>query len=232
MSRYMPPVVVAQVLDDHRDVLEGRAQTITMLFTDIRGFTTIAESIGARATVTMLNEYFTEMVDVTDARSGVLDKYIGDASMALFGVPFGADDDESNAVVAANEMMLALHKLNERRARAGLQTLQHDIGISTGEAITGNIGSPKRMDYTVIGHSVNLTARIESVTIVYGTPVLVSELTLARLTDQSTFREVDRIRVKGKTEPVRLYESYAWRAQSMTNEAHRALKLQTLTLAS
>jgi adenylate cyclase len=226
MSRYMPRAVVDQVLDEHRDVLDGRAQTMTLLFTDIRSFTSIAEAIGPRATVTMLNEYFSDMVDVLDANGGILDKYIGDAIMALFGVPFGGECDEANAVRAANEMMLALERLNTRRERAGQQPLHHGIGINTGEAIAGNIGSAKRMDYTVIGDSVNLTARIESVTKNYGTSVLVSDLTLARLDDQTLFREVDRIRVKGKTAPVTLYESFSWRADRIDAREQEAFEVQ------
>jgi len=226
MSRYMPRAVVDQVLDGHRDVLDGRAQTMTLLFTDIRSFTSIAEAIGPRATVTMLNEYFTDMVDIIDARGGILDKYIGDAIMALFGVPFTGESDEANAVRAANEMMLALQRLNARRERAGHQALDHGIGINTGEAIAGNIGSPKRMDYTVIGDSVNLTARIESTTKNYGTPVLVSDQTLACLDSKEMFREVDRIRVKGKSEPVTLYESYVWREAQIGAKELQAFAVQ------
>ncbi len=209
MSRYTPKAVVDQVLDGHRDVLEGRAQVMTLLFTDIRSFASISEAIGPRATVSMLNEYFAYMVDIIDQHDGILDKYIGDAIMALFGVPFTGARDERNALNAANGMMRALQTLNERRVKAGQEPLMHGIGVTTGEAIAGSIGSPKRMDYTVIGDAVNLTARVESVTTYYGTPILVSDLTLRRLADVEHVREVDRIRVKGKTEAVTLYESYA-----------------------
>lgn len=232
MSRYLPKAVVDEVLASDGEVLEGRAQTMTLLFTDIRSFTTISEAIGPRATVTMLNEYFTDMVDIVDARGGILDKYIGDAIMALFGVPFAGEHDAANAVNAANEMMLALEQLNERRERAGQPSLMHGIGVNTGEAVAGNIGSPRRMDYTVIGDAVNLTARIESTTKFYGAPVLVSEMTLDAIDDRQHFREVDRIRVKGKTEPVTLYESYAWRALRLTDNERRAMDLQATALVS
>ena len=215
MSRYMPKAVVDQVLANEREVLEGHAQTMTLLFTDIRSFTSISEAIGPRATVIMLNEYFSDMVDILDANGGILDKYIGDAIMALFGVPFTGTHDERSAVDAANGMMLALEQLNEGRAHVKLAPLMHGIGVNTGEAVAGNIGSPKRMDYTVIGDAVNLTARIESITKFYGTPVLLSDMTFARLDSPEHIREIDRIRVKGKTEPVTLYESYAYRADHL-----------------
>ena len=226
MSRYMPKAVVDQVLDGHRDVLDGTAQTMTLLFTDIRSFTNISETIGPRATVTMLNEYFTEMVDILDRHDGILDKYIGDAIMALFGVPFSGANDERNAVDAANGMMHALEQLNLRRRALGQAPLMHGIGVNTGDAVAGSIGSPKRMDYTVIGDAVNLTARIESTTKNYGTPILISDATLNCLPSKEHFREVDKLRVKGKTEPVTLYESYAWRAHRISADEQAAYALQ------
>lgn len=226
MSRYMPKAVVDQVLDGTPDVLQGQAQVMTLLFTDIRGFTSISESIGPRATVAMLNEYFSDMVDIIDQHDGILDKYIGDAIMALFGVPFSGPSDARNAVNAANGMMRALDALNERRIRAGQKPLVHGIGVNTGEAVAGSIGSPKRMDYTAIGDAVNLTARIESATKYYGTPVLLSDLTLREIDDAGYVREIDRIRVKGKAEPVTLYESFDWRVGTLSYETARAYELQ------
>ena len=226
MARYMPKQVVDRVLKGHRDVLEGRAQRITLLFTDIRSFTSISETIGPRATVAMLNEYFTDMVDIIDHRHGILDKYIGDAIMAAFGAPFESEADEQNAVDAANEMMLALAALNARRADAGKLVIEHGIGINTGEAVAGSIGSPKRMDYTVIGDAVNLTARLESATKFYGTPILVSEYTLDRLERRAHFREVDMLRVKGKAEPVRIFEAYGYRADRIGDDDRRAFDIQ------
>ena len=141
----MPKAVVDQVLDGTSDALQGQAQDMTLLFTDIRGFMSISESIGPRATVAMLNEYFSDMVDIIDQHDGILDKYIGDAIMALFGVPFSGPSDARNAVNAANGTMRALDALNERRIRAGQKPLVHGIGVNTGEAVAGSIGSPKRM---------------------------------------------------------------------------------------
>lgn len=210
ISRYMPKQVVDQLLDQEADALGGRLQTCGILFTDIRRFTTISEEIGARGTVTMLNEYFTEMVEAVDQCHGILDKYIGDAMMVLFGVPFVGQHDGQNAIVAANEMMTRLTQLNLRRQARGEAAIHIGIGINLGDVIAGNIGSPKRMNYTVIGDAVNLAARLEGATKYYGAPILLSEFLVRAAPETEHIREVDRIRVKGKNEPIAIYESYSF----------------------
>lgn len=211
MARYLPKKVVDQLLEGDRAVLGGTAQTVTALFSDIRSFTTLSEEIGPRETVAMLNEYFTEMLEVLDRHNGVLDKFIGDAVMAIFGVPFTGPDDADNAVAAANDMMSSLALLNETRVKRGHPAIAIGAGLNTGEAVAGNIGSPKRMSYTVIGDSVNLASRLEGATKQYGVAILLSEFTWAALRDRRYTREVDFLRVKGKTRPVAVYESYAFR---------------------
>lgn len=207
MARYMSKEVADQLLQAGEDVLGGRDQTVSVLFSDVRGFTTIAEAIGARETVTMLNEYFTEMVDVILEAGGILDKYIGDAMMALFGAPFAGPTDADNALTAANRMLMCLADLNARRGRDGKPPLSVGIGVSTGDVIVGNIGSSKRMEYTVIGDNVNLASRLEGANKFYGTRILISEFTRATLTKEFLTREVDLIRVKGKDDPVAVFES-------------------------
>lgn len=207
MARYMSKEVADQLLQAGEEVLGGRDQTVSILFSDVRGFTTIAEAIGARETVAMLNEYFTEMVDVILENGGILDKYIGDAMMALFGAPFVGPTDADNALAAANRMLLCLADLNARRARDEKPPLRVGVGISTGDVIVGNIGSSKRMEYTVIGDSVNLASRLEGANKFYGTKILISEFTRARLTRPVLTREIDLIRVKGKDYPVAVHES-------------------------
>ncbi|MBA2918460.1 GAF domain-containing protein [Sphingomonas sp. MAH-20] len=207
MARYMSKEVADQLLQAGEDVLGGRDQMVSILFSDVRGFTTIAETIGARETVTMLNEYFTEMVDVILENGGILDKYIGDAMMALFGAPFVGPSDADNALAAANNMLLCLGELNARRARRGKPPLDVGLGVSTGDVIVGNIGSSKRMEYTVIGDSVNLASRLEGANKFYGTRILLSEFTRERLTRPVLTREIDLIRVKGKDFPVAVHES-------------------------
>lgn len=207
MARYMTREIAEQLMEVGEDALGGKSQTATVLFSDIRRFTTISEKLGARATVTMLNEYFTEMIEVIFNNKGILDKYIGDAIMAVFGTPFPTDADTDNAVIVANRMIEVLRDLNGRRAAAGKDLIEIGVGLSTGELISGNIGSPKRMDYTVIGDSVNLAARLESATKYYGVSVLVSEFTVNACRGSHNFRELDLIIVKGKTKPVAVYEA-------------------------
>jgi len=215
MARYMSKEVADQLLQAGEDVLGGRDQTVSILFSDVRGFTTIAEAIGARETVAMLNEYFTEMVDVILENGGILDKYIGDAMMALFGAPFTGPTDADNALAAANRMLLCLGELNGRRARDNKPPLDVGIGISTGDVIVGNIGSSKRMEYTVIGDNVNLASRLEGANKFYGTQILVSESTRATLTRPTLTREIDLIRVKGKDDPVAVHESLDHRRHTL-----------------
>ena len=225
MARYLPRKVIDQLLEGDRAALGGTAQTVTALFSDIRGFTTISEEIGARATVAMLNEYFTEMLEVLDEHNGILDKFIGDAVMAIFGVPFAGESDADNAVNAANGMISTLQRLNGVRAERKQPPIAIGVGLNTGEVVAGNIGSPKRMSYTVIGDSVNLASRLEGATKLYGGSILLSEFTYRALRDTRFVREVDVIRVKGKTQPVAIYESYAYRADREEDGLRRSLDL-------
>jgi adenylate cyclase len=206
LSRYLAPQVAEQMLANADINLGGTAQTATVLFSDIRDFTTISERLGPRDTVAMLNEYFSQMVEAINAEQGILDKFIGDAVMALFGVPFPAEDDADRAVRAALSMQTRLGELNRRRAERGESALQIGIGLSTGELVAGNVGSPKRMDYTVIGDTVNLSARLESATKAYGVCILLSDGTQRALRGDYPLREIDRVRVKGKLEAATLFQ--------------------------
>ena len=207
MARYMSPQVAQQLLAEGESVLGGKAQNVSILFSDVRDFTTVSEALGPRETVAMLNSYFERMVDVVMANSGVLDKFIGDAIMALFGVPFNGEHDADNALKVANGMVAALHVLNAERVTDGKDRINIGIGIATGSVIVGNIGSPKRMEYTVIGDSVNLASRLEGVTKNYGCKILISDTTRRALKGAHRLREIDLLRVKGKTEPVAIYEA-------------------------
>ena len=162
MARYVPKEVADRLLEGEGDALGGTLQEASVLFSDIRSFTTISERLGARETVTMLNEYFSIMVDLIGNNQGILDKFIGDAIMAVFGAPFTGPRDADNAVRTAVQMMQALHPFNEGRVRAGKSAVHIGIGVNTGEVVSGNIGSSKRMDYTVIGDGVNLAARLKA----------------------------------------------------------------------
>ncbi len=207
MSRYMSKAVMDRLLESGDAVLGGTGQEVSVLFSDIRGFTTLSAKLGPRDTVAMLNEYFTEMVDVVFAHDGILDKYIGDAVMAVFGSPFKTDRDADNAVAVANRMMTKLADLNLRRRERGADDIRIGVGISSGEVIAGNIGSLKRMEYTVIGDRVNLAPRLEAANKHYGTQILLSEYTVAELKHPARLRELDRLRVRGRIEPLTIYEA-------------------------
>jgi adenylate cyclase len=186
--------------------LGGETLTATILFSDIRSFTSISEKMDAKALVSLLNEYFTEMVDVVIKEDGVVDKYIGDAIMAVFGAPVTKKDDALHAVRAAIGMREALAHLNERLVARGAKAIKTGIGIHTGEVVAGNIGSEKRMEYTVIGDTVNLASRLESSTKELGVPVLISDDTYQLVKEHIEARQVKEITVKGREKPVMTYE--------------------------
>jgi adenylate cyclase len=211
MSRYLSNEVIDRLMVQADGGLDGSSQPVTILFSDIRGFTPLTERLGAGETVALLNEYFSYMEDVVTNRSGMIDKYIGDAIMALFGSPFPSDNDAANAVQAAGDMFQVLQILNARRLAEGKGVIRIGVGIGTGTVITGNIGSPKRMDFTVIGDPVNLAARIESATKTYGADILVCDTTWARLPEPPRARRLDVIRLRGQTRPTDLWEILAHR---------------------
>ncbi len=206
MARYMTTEIAEQVLAQGDAVLGGRGQTATVLFADIVNFTALSEQLGPQATVTLLNDYFTTMVEVIFAHEGTLDKYIGDAIMAVFGTPFPSPDDPDRAISVAIKMRRALRELNERLQQRGLLTFEIRIGIYSDHVVVGNVGSQRRMDYTVIGDGVNLAARLESANKYYGTHVLAGGETVTQLVGTYRLRELDLLRVRGKTAPVAVYE--------------------------
>jgi adenylate cyclase len=206
MSRYMDPGLADQLLAGGEDILGGKSTAATILFSDIREFTTLTEELGAQGTVSLLNEYFTIMVDCIQKEGGMLDKFIGDAIMAAFGVPMAHDDDEDRAVRSAIAMIGALNTWNIKRLGEGKKPVRMGIGINTDTIVSGNIGSPRRMDYTLIGDGVNLASRLESLCKQYHASILISENTYRRLRGTYRIREVDSVVVKGKTETVGIYE--------------------------
>lgn len=207
MSRYMDPALADQMMaGGEADMMGGKDTIATVLFSDIRSFTTITESLGAQGTVEFLNEYFEIMVDAITSEGGMLDKFIGDAIMAAFGIPMPHEDDEDRGVRTAIAMMTRLQEYNQTRIDRGLMAVDHGMGLNTGKIVAGNIGSSKRMDYTMIGDGVNLAARLESACKQYSAHILISEYTHANLKGTYRTRYIDDVVVKGKTKPVGVYE--------------------------
>jgi adenylate cyclase len=206
MSRYMDPGLADRLLAQGEDVLGGKSVNATVLFSDIRNFTGLAEEVGAHGTVTLLNEYFTIMVDCIQQHEGMLDKFIGDAIMAVFGLPVAHPDDPDRAVRAAIAMVSQLWNWNADRVAAGNRPIDIGVGLNTDVVVSGNIGSPKRMDYTIIGDGVNLASRLESACKQYSARILISENTYRLLRGVYRIREVDQVVVKNRQEAVTVFE--------------------------
>ncbi|MBI2354997.1 MAG: adenylate/guanylate cyclase domain-containing protein [Deltaproteobacteria bacterium] len=207
-SSYVSPDLVKQIeKDPDKLVLGGEQRELTILFSDIRGFTTVSESLTPPELVKLLNEYLSPMTRIVLEERGTLDKFIGDAVMALFNAPLDVPEHASHACSAAVRMMEKLKDLNEGFAARGMNTLDIGVGINTGPAVVGNMGADIRFDYTAIGDSVNLASRLEGLNKYYASHILVSEDTRSQVSDgRFTFREVDRVRVKGKHQPIVMYE--------------------------
>jgi adenylate cyclase len=187
--------------------LGGQRRQMTVLFSDIRGFTTVTERGQPEEIVGMLNEYFTRMVDIVFRYHGTVDKFVGDMVMALFGAPLDDPDHADHAVEAALEMIAELQKLNQGwKAQGRFAELDIGVGINTGLMIAGNIGSDAIMSYTVIGDAVNLGSRLESLNKQYGTRIIISDATRRVLKGRYHYRPLGDVVVKGKTEPVAIFE--------------------------
>ena len=206
-SRYVARDVFDQLLaDPSRARLGGTRRHMTVLFSDMRGFTALTEKGRPEDIVSQLNDYFTRMVKVLFEHQGTLDKFVGDMVMALFGAPLDDEEHAEHAVRAALAMVRALDVLNAEWESFGLPRLDIGIGINTGEMVAGNIGSETIMSYTVIGDAVNLGARLESLNKDYGTRIIISESTRALLKGQYDIRPLGSVTVKGKSQPVAIYE--------------------------
>ena len=206
MSRYMDPGIADQLLEGGSDIMGGLDTTATLLFSDLRSFTTITESLGAQGTVKLLNEYFEIMVECISEQGGMLDKFIGDAIMAAFGLPISHEDDEDRGVKAGINMIIRLWEWNKQREKDGKPPLDMGLGLNTDRIVAGNIGSQKRMDYTMIGDGVNLAARLESACKQYSARILISDYTFKKLKGTYRIRYIDDVIVKGKNEPVGVHE--------------------------
>ena len=206
LMRFLSKDVVARFDAGEIDMeLGGEMRVVTVLISDIRGFTSFSEGKDPQFVVKMLNEYLTGMTDVIFRHGGTIDKFIGDGILAVFGAPLDIEDHGLCAVQAANEMQLALDTLNKQWGKEGLVSLKMGIGLHSGEVLVGNIGSPERMEYTVIGDVVNLTSRIEGLTKSLGVPILFSEQLQSLLPETFQSEFVTETQVRGRDGLTRLY---------------------------
>ena len=203
---YVSSSVVNEMLKHPEKLkLGGDRKELSVLFSDIRGFTTIAEGLTPEELVRLLNEYLTVMTDIVFKYDGTLDKYMGDAIMAIFGAPLDLPDHPIKACHSALEMIEELKNLNQKWLAEGKHPMDIGIGINTGPMMVGNMGSDQRFDFTAMGDSVNLGSRLEGVNKSYKTNIIISEFTFERVKNEFTCMELDAVRVKGKNRPVKIY---------------------------
>jgi len=210
-SQYLSPGVIALIEKDPAEYIRpgGQVKELTVMFSDIRDFTSLSEGLTPDELVNLLNQYLSAMTDILFRNLGTLDKYIGDAIMGFWGSPFPQQDHAACACRCALEMIAGLEALNRKWAEQGRRPIAIGIGLNTGPVNVGNMGSDKRLAWTVMGDNVNLASRLEGMTKQYRARVIISESTYDQVADQFVGREVDRIRVKGKKQPVVIYELLA-----------------------
>ncbi|MBR8840205.1 MAG: GAF domain-containing protein [Stigonema ocellatum SAG 48.90 = DSM 106950] len=225
MYRYMTQELAEELLKLDDAKLGGDRKEVSILFSDIRGYTTLTENLEAEEVVSMLNEYFESMVDAVFKYKGTLDKYIGDAIMAVYGSPLALQEHAWMAVQTSLEMRVRLQEFNARRYAACKPRINIGIGINSDTVISGNIGSSKRMEFTAIGDGVNLGSRLESVSKQYGCDIIMSNNTYKPCQDLVWARELDYIRVKGRNEPVAIYELIGLRSDSISNQQQDVIDL-------
>lgn len=206
-SRYVDKSLVDEIVEKTEEIsLGGVRQEVSILFSDIRGFTTFSENLPPEEVVSLLNEYLTEMTKIITKNNGVLDKFVGDAIMAVFGAPLPQENHAFLAAKTALEMQDKVKVISDKWVAEGKSPLKIGIGVHTGEAIIGNIGSELRMEYTAIGDSVNLASRIEGLTKEYDCPILISKQVYDRVKDQVGAEFIAEVKVKGRKEPVKIYK--------------------------
>jgi len=227
-QKYVPKEVIDRFFKNPESLLVGEDRVLAILFSDIRGFTALTELMQSDQMVATLNSYFSLMVDIIIERGGIVDKYMGDAVMAFFGAPVEHTDDALRAVLASLEMQEALGQFNAQQLKLGKPEFHIGIGINYGLVTVGNIGSEKKMDYTVIGDMVNLASRLENLTKIYKQEVIISESVYGEISKALPCRLIDKVLVLGKTQAQRIFtvkkqlderETQAWKVY------HRGLKL-------
>lgn len=230
-GQYVPPEIADEMSrNPDRFSMEGESRELSVLFSDVRGFTTISEGLDPKALSQLMNAYLTPMTQVIYASRGTIDKYMGDAIMAFWGAPIADPDHAKQAVLAGLEMQQKLAALEAEFRTRGWPPLRIGVGVNSGRMSVGNMGSEVRVAYTVMGDAVNLASRLESITKRYGVTMLVGEATRAAVPD-IVFREIDRVRVKGKDEPVAIYEPIGPKDTIDRNTADRLKLFQQMLKA-
>ena len=205
-GQYVPPELVAEMAENPEKIsLVGESREMTVLFSDIRGFTSIAEGLDPKQLTQLMSEFLTPLTQVIHSNRGTIDKYMGDAIMAFWGAPLRDNNHAAHALDAALQMQAALSKINEKFIAKGWPKIEVGVGLNTGNMVVGNMGSRFRMAYTVMGDAVNLGSRVEGLTKFYGAPIIVTEFVKSQTPDM-LYRELDLVRVKGKDKAVRIYE--------------------------
>jgi adenylate cyclase len=233
LGQYVSPAALSEVLDNYEDQLKaqvGTEEEMSVVFSDIRGFTSISEKLTAQEVVKLLNIHLEEVTQITFAHKGTVDKFIGDATMSFWGAPLKDDEHAYNATVTALEMTRAMPRVNQTLLTEGLQAIDVGVGVNTGRVVLGNIGSSQKLDYTIIGDAVNLGSRVEGLTKEYHLPVLISEFTWAQIKQRIVCMPVDRVRVKGKNEPVLLLCPLAIIDQDAPEDIDRAKAIEDVVL--
>jgi class 3 adenylate cyclase/HAMP domain-containing protein len=225
-QKYVPADVIDQFFANPEKMLVGENRVISILFSDIRSFTSISEQMMPDDLVSSLNRYFTVMVDIIVARGGTIDKYIGDAIMAFFGAPARHQDDAVNSVLAGIEMNEALEEFNANQRKIGKPEFRIGVGINYGVVTVGNIGTDKKMDYTIIGDMVNLGSRLEGLTKKYQQPLLISESLHQKVHEQVPCRLIDTVAVKGRAKGVKIYAA----KKTLSEEENKAWTLHNTAM--
>lgn len=206
-SKYVSPQIVSEILKDPKNLeLGGKKEEITVFFSDVRGFTTISEKLDPKDLSDLLNSYLTPMTELVFSNQGTLDKYIGDAIMAFFGAPIPLKDHAKHACRSSLQQLEKLERLRKEYKEKNMPDIDIGIGLNSGEASVGNMGSETVRNYTVMGDTVNLAARLEGITKEYGVRIVISESTYELVKDVFICRLLDSVRVKGKLKPVKIYE--------------------------
>ncbi len=217
-----PQVIDTMVASGKMPALGGEMRNVTVFFSDLAGFSSIAEKMTPDELVTLMNEYLSDMTDIIESHGGYVDKYIGDSIVAVFGAPIDDPDHAGHAVRAALECRDRLDELNRSHPAFRGRRLAHRIGLNSGEAVVGNIGSRRRFNYTVMSDTVNVASRLEGANKYYGTSIMASETTVARTGSAFTWRELDTVKVLGRDEPVGIYEPLAEKNRETQEQGMRA----------